>query len=523
MLGRWLAVLSLVTAASSARADDAAPAAPYVPPDFLSATPPLPDTVDAANTLRLDLPQALQMAVRQNLGVTLERRETHIAELGVDVARGLFEPEVDATYAHGSSRTPPSSAQEGMAGEILRFTDDRWDLSINQRLATGMQLSATWTSSRSDSSLGTAVEPINYRSALTVGIRQPLLRGFSFDLDLPQLSVLQARISSERERRQLSVVVAEVVERTEAAYWEVLRALYNYDLQRRSQKRAEEQLDLTKRQIAAGAIPPADLISAESTLAQRQLQVVQAEQLIEASWDQLRSIINMPRDEWTKPILPVDVPHFEPHALPAAQALETALKHRPEIEQIDLELRASELSVRKADNDKLPQIDLGLSGSVVGQDGQYSGALSQLGGFEARGWNVFVNFTWTPLRRATSAQAEIERTRHEIATARREQLVQQIWLAVREAVRNQDNAARQVAAAAHFRQIAEKTLEVEQRKFLNGSSSQVVVAQRQEELAAAQIAEVGAVLDHTKAVAALGRATGELLGQKHIELSVGAK
>jgi outer membrane protein TolC len=90
---------------------------------------------------------------------------------------------------------------------------------------------------------------------------------------------------------------------------------------------------------------------------------------------------------------------------------------------------------------------------------------------------------------------------------------------VREAVRNQDNAARQVAAAARFRQIAEQTLEVEQRKFLNGSSSQVFVAQRQEELAAAQIAEVGAVLDHTKAEAALARATGELLAQKHIELT----
>jgi outer membrane protein TolC len=407
-----------------------------------------------------------------------------------------------------------------MAGEILRFSDDRWDVGIRQRLATGMQLSATFTSSRSDSNLGTAVEPINYRSSLTVGVSQPLLRGFSFDLDLPQLSVLQARLSSERERRQLLVVIAEVVEKTEAAYWDVLRALYNYDLQHRSQKRAEEQLDLTKRQIAAGAIPPADVISAESTLAQRQLQLVQAEQAVDASWDQLRAILNLPREDWAKPILPVDVPHFKPHPLSAEQALQTALGHRPEIEQMDLELQASQLSVRRADNDKLPQIDVGLAGTVVGQDNAYGGALGQLGGFEARGWNVFVNLTWTPLRRATSAQAEIERTRHEVATARREQLVQQVWLAVREAVRNQDNAARQVAAAAHFRQIAEKTLEVEQRKFLNGSSSQVVVAQRQEELAAAQIAEVGAVLDHTKAVAALARATGELLEQKHIELSV---
>lgn len=515
MLGRCLALVSVLAASTVARADDA----PYVPPDFLSQTPPLPESADAANALRLDLADALQLAVHQNLGVTLERRNAQISALEIDVARGTFEPELDASYVHGSSRTPPSSAQEGMAGQILKFSDDQWNVGLRQRLATGMQLSATFSTTRSDSSLGTAVEPINYRSALTVGVTQPILRGFSLDLQLQQLGVLQARISSERERRQLTVVVAEVVERTEAAYWEVLRALYNYDLQRLSQKRAQEQLELTQRQITAGAIPPADLISAESTLAQRQLQLVQAQQAVESSWDQLRAIMNLPRDQWAKPILPVDVPTFTPHAESAEQALQIALAHRPEIEQMDLELKAQQLAVRKADNDKLPQIDLGLSGTVVGQDSSYNSALGQLGGFDARGWNVLLNLTWTPLRRATSAQAEIERTRHEVATAQRDQLVQQVWLSVREAVRNQDNAARQVTAAAHFRKIAEETLEVEQRKFLNGSSSQIYVAQRQQDLAAAQIAEVGAVLDHIKAAAALARATGELLGERHIELT----
>jgi len=91
---------------------------------------------------------------------------------------------------------------------------------------------------------------------------------------------------------------------------------------------------------------------------------------------------------------------------------------------------------------------------------------------------------------------------------------------VRDAVRNQRSAARQVAAAAHFRELSEKSLEVEQRKFLNGTSSNFVVAQRQEELAAAQLSELTAVLGHTKAAAALSRATGQLLAERHIELGV---
>jgi outer membrane protein len=512
-----LSSLALLLTSSTALAQDAAA---YTPPEFLSATPPLPATIDASTAWRLDLGEALQVAVKQNLGVTLERKNVEIAGLAVTVARGMFEPTLDAAYVHGSFRTPPLTAQEGMPGEIFRSVDDRWRIALGQRLATGMRLSVDFTSDRSRSTAGTALGPLTYRSTLSASLAQPLLRGFSFDLDIPRLPVLQAQLASERERQQLAVVLAAVVERTEAAYWDVVQALFRYDLERRSHQRAEEQLSLTRRQIHSGVLPPSDVISAESTLAQRQLQLVQAEERIALAWDQLRAILNLPREQWSRPILPVDVPQFSPVETSADDALAIALAHRPELVQMNLELQAQQLAVRKAANDTLPQIDVGLTGTAVGQDDRYGDALGQLGDFEARGWSVLVNFTWTPLRRATRAAAEIERTRHQVALTRREQLVQDIWFAVRDAVRNQRSAVRQVAAAARFRELAEKSLDVEQRKFLNGTSSNFVVAQRQEELAAAQLSELAAVLAHTKASAKLSLATGELLSARHIELGV---
>lgn len=510
-------VFSLTVVAASAHADDIAA---YQPPDFLSATPPLPARFDASTAWRLDLGEALRIAVRANLDVALERQTLQVAALGIVVARGPFEPVLDASYAHGSSRTPPASAQEGMPGQILEFVDDRWRASLGQRLETGMVLSIDFSTTRSRSTLGTAVAPLNYRSAMTASVTQPLLRGFSTDLDIPRLAILQAKLGSERERRQLEVVVTEVVERTEAAYWDVVEALYRHDLALRSHKRAEEQLALTRRQIDSGVLPPSDVISAESTLAQRQLQLVQAEEAIGQAWDQLRVVLNLPRQEWSRPIVPIDVPRFEPGDVAPEDALATAIAHRPEVAQLDIDLKQAQLSVRKAENDTLPQIDLGLSGTVVGQDERYGDALGQLGTIEARGWSVVLNLTWTPLRRATRAAAEIERTRHQMATTRRELTVQQIWLAVRNAVRDQRSAARQVDAAARFRELAEKSLEVEQRKFLNGTSSNFVVAQRQEELAAAQLSELAAVVGHIKAATGLARATGKLLDARNIQLGV---
>src|SRR5262249_30706771 len=155
-----------------------------------------------------------------------------------------------------------------------------------------------------------------------------------------------------------------------------------------SHQAATDQLALTRRQIDAGTLPPSDLISAESTVAQRQLELVGAEQAIQQASDGLRAVLHLPRDQWARPILPIDVPRFQPGSPAPEEALAAALKQRPELAQLDLDLRAAALSIQKADNDRLPQLDLGLTGSLVGQDRAYGDALGQVGGADAKGWSV---------------------------------------------------------------------------------------------------------------------------------------
>lgn len=507
-----LAGLALALVPGAARAQDAA----YAPPDFISAEPPLPAGVDPAAAWRLDLATALQLAVKHNLQIALEREAVEIAGLGVTLARGELEPTIGVSYLHGDFRRPPFNQQEGP--DDVAALDDTIRLSYAQRFATGTRVGLDFDATRSRSTADNVTDPVDVRANATLRVTQPLLRGFSLDLDIPRLSILRAHIASDRERRELEVVVADVVERTEAAYWDVVAALYRLELDVRSAERADEQLALTRRQITAGVLPPSDLISAESTLAQRRLQQVSAEQAVDAAWDRLRQVVNLPRAEWSRPILPVERPGFTPAALTAEAAMATALANRPEPAQHELDVRAAGLAVRKADNDRLPQLDLGLGGSLFGQDTRYGGALSDLGGADTRGWQVMLDLTWTPLDRAAGAAADIQRSQAQIVAARRDALLQTIWFEVKDAVRTQDSAARQVAAAGRFRELAAQSLDVEQRKFLNGSSSNFLVAQRQEELAAAQVAELSALLAHQKASAALLHATGTLLTSRAIAI-----
>jgi len=516
MVARRFVVALVCLTGSLAYADDAL--APYVPPDFMSALPPLPARADASATWRLDLAEALKIALHQNLGIVIERENVAVARLGVDVSRGSFEPLLTVGLDHNRSDQPPITVQEGGAGEVVTFITDDWRMGLGQRFETGTQVQLDFQNGRTRSSAGTAVEPLNFRSTLSLTLSQPLLRGFSTDLVVPRADVLKAKISSERERRQLAVTAAEIVERTEDAYWDVVQALYRYDLQLRSQKRAEEQVALTHRQIDAGILAPSDLISADSVLAQRKVEVLQAEAGVDQAWDVLRNVLNLPRDQWTRPILPVDLPRFDAMTVSAEDELGVAIKNRPELAQLDLDLESALISVRQAENNQLPQIDVGVTGSLIGQDATYGGALSGIGKADTHAYSVLLNFTWTPLRRSTSASAEIERKRHALTGVRREQLVQEVWFAVRDAVRAQQSAARQVRAAATSRELTNQSLDVEQRKFLSNQSTNFVVAQKQLDLANAQVQELSAVLVHKKATAALLRATGRLLDERHILL-----
>jgi outer membrane protein TolC len=514
---RTLAVILVaIVCVRVARADDGA----YVPPPFLASPPALPAGYDPATAWRLDLSEALRIATQHNLNLTLARQQRAIARVAVDLATGaMYEPTVTAGVNHQSSEQPPSSLQAGDAGSIITMRSDTWQLGLAQRLPTGALVSLGFATGGTRSTAGTAVLPVTDTGSLTLTVSQPLLKGFSFDLSIPQSAILSARIASRQEREQLKIKAADVVQSTEAAYWDAVAALYSYDATIRSQRLAEDQIALVRRKIASGLAATSDLTAAESQLAQRKLDVVHAADSVEQAWDALRIVLDLPRDRWKIPILPTERPRFQPAASSTPeQALALAIAHRPELAQAALDIESSDLAMRKAANDRLPEIDLGLSASAWGQGASYGAALEQVGSRDATGWGMMMSLTWTPLGKAAAANAEIARIQHASKITSREVAAQTIWNQVRAAVRNQRTAAAAVAAASHARELAGESLEIENRKYLSGSSSNIAIAGAQKDLAGAELAELRALLDHQKAETALLLATGRLLDERHIVL-----
>jgi outer membrane protein TolC len=493
----------------------------YRPPDFILEPPALPEGTAPEQVRTLSVSDAIRLAAQNNLGVVLARTELGIARAGVGVASGSFEPTLIAGYAHRSARTPPTTILEGSNPNLLlEFTTDEWRAGYQQRTGLGTTLQLDFTNVRTESSLNSAVLPLLYRSVLELRLTQPLLRGFAFDAAVPRAEVLRAELASERAQKDVQIALLTIVRDTEQAYWDLFQALKSYEVQQGAVRLAEQQLSLTRRQIDSGVRPPSDLINAEGTLAQRELELVRAENEGARAMDQLRFLLNLPKDEWSRPLWPRDRPEFERLMLDFDPALATALAHRPELLQRELDVSRAELDVRVAKVNRLPALDASASYGVLGQRPGYGDALEQLSSNDARVWSAGVNFSWTPFNEAASAELEARELGRRAAHAEREAEELALRLELRAALRGLETAERSVRAAGKFRSLAERSLDAEQRRFLNGTSDNFYVAQRQNDLAGARLAELAALVQHRKAATALRAAMGVLLEDRGVVLDV---
>lgn len=493
---------------------------PYQPPAYLHKPPPMPPSLASRKPLPLSLREAILTALRQNLQLSLARERVRSVVLSRSVALARFEPVLTASFSRSTSQSPPLTAQEGTVGQVLLATNYLWNLGLTERLPTGGQISLGFNNSRSDSTLGTAVAPLLYRSSLSLSVAQPLLRDFSFDGRVQWAPVMQAEFDSESERETARLRAMLTVRATEDAYWSLVGSWRSYEVYVGAQKLAERQLELTRRQIAAGVLPDSDLINVEGTLAQRQLALLRAEAQIEVAADALRGVLNQPYSDWQHPLLPVDTPAFVHVDISMDQAFDRAQSARPELKQARIQQRKIVLELELARNRRLPQLTLQGDIGTVGQDADYRNALGQVGERSGWQWRVGADLSWSPL--GVEARANIRRIESALRQVglSREVSLLEVRAQLRMALRNIDTAERRLYAAAKARDLAERSLDVEQRRFLNGLSSNFYVAQRQTDLAQARQDELEALLQHEKARAELQLAMGDLLESRQLRFDI---
>ena len=461
------------------------------------------------------------LALEQNLDLRVERINPRIQDMSVAEARSAYAPTLSSTFASNRRNTPSQGFLSGAAEGAVRVTDRLLNdnVGVAQEVPWwGGRYAASWDGSHSSTTnIFTSFDPI-LRSNLNLSYTQPLVRNLRIDTPRQQIAITRANRDISDIQLRRAIVQTERTVRN--AYWELVFARSFLDVQRQSLELAQESLRNNRTRVEVGTMAPIDIVAAEAEVANNEEGVIVAEAQIGRAEDQVRMLILNPDDPefWSIQIQPSDSPVLQAREIDLDQAVRDALDQRTDLHTLDKNIETTETNIRYFGNQRLPDVNLqvdynatGVGGTFLTRDGffgpvidtrdtSFGSVLTDIFSNDFPTWTVGVTVAYplgTSFSDANLERARLERTQ---AQARRRSLEVRIATEVRDAARTVNMNLQRVEATRAARQLAERRLEAEQRRFEVGLGTNFLVFQAQRDLSTARNNEQRAILDYTRSL-----------------------
>jgi len=467
----------------------------------------------------LGLRDAIARSLRDNRDLAREAINVSVADANIVAAEGPFDFVVGARAGYdrslfGQNVFVPNLATAAQDDFLPVFVIANrnvlsYGADVSRHLATGGDLTLGFQSSRSDTTgsvQNVDFGQLSYDSELTLTLRQPLLRGFGSTV--AERDMRRAEVGRSAAGWRRAARAADMLRDLVRGYWEVAFAARDLETRTGALDLARKQLELTRAEIGAGRLAPVDSLAVERTIAEREEQVVIAENTLLARSIDLRRLMGMPLDAATQPFHPTDAPSVNPTPPAVGPELQAALSGSPSLRAVRADGQVRRIDVEVARNLERP--DLNFAGSIgrgdAAQD-QYSEAV----GFEEWVGSAGLVFSYPIGNNSAEAAATIavkERERAEITVKDLEENISGTVIRLTADVRA---AAKRIEVTRVGARLAEQNLTAEQARFSVGKVRNQDVLERQDELRAAQAREVRAAVDYLSATAALEAATGKIL------------
>jgi outer membrane protein len=468
--------------------------------------------------------------------------------LGIGPNITSFDPIVSATLQSDHSRIECTSI---FCGPVQNTTTANFN--YVQGLQSGTNIGIGFTNSRITSNNPFTFVSPNLNSGFKFQLTQHLLQGFGF---LPNTRIIQIT-KNDREITDVAfrLQIITTTDQIENLYWNLVYAYENVRVQQEAIAFAQKTLSDTQKQVQIGSLAPIETVRAQNTVATDEQNLVQAQTNLDLQQLLMKNALSRTLQDpqlanaEVIPTTTMALPQQE-QIVPTEDLVNEALQHRAELAESRIDLSNREISERALKNFLRPTVDLfayyGGSGAggaqnpaaTCGQPGAINGICSQPGSFPPSGYGTTLNklinstapdkgagFTVSiPLR---NRQSQALQVRGELEYRQAQMRLQQIENQVRIEVRNaqfsvtQNRAAVQAAQAAV--ELANQSLDAEQKKFRLGASTGTNVLNYQSQLATAKSNLVSAEAAYEKAEIELDRATGLLLEHAGVVMSDAVK
>lgn len=483
--------------------------------------------------LELSLRSYLQLVLANNVDIDIQRLAVEITRNSITRAYAPFDPFFTGNFT--STRTKSQTTNQLEGAQVLNQLVQPMNFSYVQTLDNGLQYTAGFNANKTSTNNSFAFFNPALNAQMSAGFVMPLLRNRGREINRLPITIARSRLRVSQENFLNTLLT--LMSNAENAYWDLLGGRETLRVQEKALELSAEALKRSKRELELGAISPLDIYQPEANYASAEIQVLQARYRLQQFEDSLRRQMgadldakyrNMPIVLTETPLPPTDTAEID-----REQAVTKAIRIRPDLRANIERIAQDDLVLKQTSNALLP--DLGLRGTYTstgrGGDffnrngnnvtvvrGGFTDALDQVFGFNFPIYQFGLTLRLPIRDRAAAANyADAVLTKRQDVLQRRS-LEQTIRQQVLNAVSQVESSKASVKLAAVARDLAQKQLDAEQKKYDLGTSVIFFVLDAQTRLVNAEAQLVNTTIQYRRNLINLLRVTGDLLEDRGIQV-----
>ena len=507
------------------------------PPTKMELRPParLRDYV-VDGKLELSLKNYVDLVMANNTDIEIQRALVELQQNAITRTYSIFDPIFIANFNTQRTKSPSSSALDGSA--TLNQLSQPATFSYNQLLQNGTAVSVGFAASKlsTNSSFSTFNPAIN--SNFSFGFNQPLFRNRGGQITKLPITIAKNRLRSSQYSLEDTLIT--MLTTAEISYWNLIGGRETLRVREKALELNAEALKRSKRELELGAISPLDIYLPEANYASAEIAVSQARFSLQQLEDNFRRQLGVDLDPEVRR-LPINLTES---VLPPASATEIdreaavarAMSIRQDLKAAQQNLSIDDLSIKSAVNGMRP--DFALTGNYLsagrggtfynrqnifggGQvvqviPGGFGDSLDQVFGFGFPTYQFGLRLR-LPLRdRAASAAFADALVNKKLNALRVRSVEQLVRLDVLTTASQVESSKASVRLAIENRDLAQKQLDAEQKKYDLGTTVIFFVLDAQQRLVNAEADLVNQSVAYRRNLLNFLNATGELLTERGV-------
>lgn len=475
-----------------------------------------------ANARAMSLQDCIQEALQHNLDVQIERYNPQISLYNLRAAYGGYDPAFNASGKHSYDVSPSTFNPYSVSTNLTpsRVSDENsFNSGINGSLPWGLQydfsgnIAEQYGSSENgpfDSSSGN----------IGVTLQQPLLKNFWIDTTRLTIKLDKSKLKSSEQGLRLQIITS--VTSVENAYYELIYALENVEVQQEALELAQTQLDQDNQRVQIGTLAVLSVQQDESQVAQSQANLIAAQFTLVSDQNALKSLLAdtnyyqwhdtdiQPKETLTAPVRTFNL----------QDSWKKGMTERPDLLQAQLNVEQQGIQLKFDRNQLFPELDLLGTYGFNGASKEFSGTFDQYHEGNAPFYSYGAQMT-IPLSNVGARNTyKSDKAALQQIVLKLKQFEQNVLVEIDNAVKQAQSNYQSVEATKEARIYAEAALDAEQKTYAVGKATTFEVLQYQNSLTAARSAEIRALANYNEALASLAQQEGTTIERNNINLEV---